>query len=231
MSPSIGIPLGVLQTPLTQIACGTTSTLRTGTLLLLIRGLPRTTYVFSTVTIQVCCSQNVMWIVASVNGYPREPRQRDVPATSLPPVTLSGTSDSLVSFSHLVQRRFQINILAGFLLTNIDIDKRIVRSMLLSLSRKTPPKYPMYHALHCFDALRQHIMCHADNTPLYGHGDGMAGDGQLHQCRDWNELRDFATQNTACFRDGRPGMSFEDHFSVCDDGTDGLEEPSSNVSN
>ncbi|KAH3966527.1 hypothetical protein HBH52_199540 [Parastagonospora nodorum] len=101
---------------------------------------------------------------------------------------------------------------------------RIVRSTLLSLSRKTPPKYPMHHALHCFDALRQHIMCHADSTPLYGKGDRMAGDGQLHQCRDWNELRDYATKNTACFRDHEPGMSYEDLFSVCDDGTDGLEQ-------
>jgi hypothetical protein len=114
--------------------------------------------------------------------------------------------------------------LVDFLLTNIDTDKRIVRSMLLSLSRKIPPEYPMYHALHCFDALRQHIMCHADNTPLYGHGDGMAGDGQLHRCKDWNELRDYATQNTACFQDARPGMSFEDQFSMCDNGSDGLEE-------
>lgn len=67
-------------------------------------------------------------------------------------------------------------------------------------------------------------MCHADNTPLYGHGDGMAGNGQMHQCRDWASLRDYATKNTACFRDGVPGMSLADHFGVCDDGTDGLEE-------
>jgi hypothetical protein len=110
-----------------------------------------------------------------------------------------------------------------------DLNKRIVRSMLVSLSRKTPSQYPLHHALHCFDALRQHIMCHADNTPLYGKGDGMAGDGQMHRCRDWTALRDYATQNTACFRDGKPGMSFEDRFGVCDDGTDGLEELTSNV--
>ncbi|KAH7094516.1 hypothetical protein FB567DRAFT_600114 [Paraphoma chrysanthemicola] len=100
---------------------------------------------------------------------------------------------------------------------------RIVRSSLLSLHRSTSPQYTLHHILHCFDALRQHIMCHADNTPLYGHGDGMAGDGQLHQCKDWGALRDFATRNTACFRDGEPGMTFEDRFGVCDDGTDGLE--------
>jgi hypothetical protein len=31
-------------------------------------------------------------------------------------------------------------------------------------------------------------------------------------------------QNTACFRDGKPVMSFEDRFGHCDDGKDGLEE-------
>ncbi|RYN44532.1 hypothetical protein AA0114_g9922 [Alternaria tenuissima] len=101
---------------------------------------------------------------------------------------------------------------------------RIVRASYVALHRQEVPPFPTHHALHCFDALRQHIMCHADNTPLYGHGDGMAGNGQMHQCRDWTSLRDYATKNTACFRDGVPGMSLEDHFGVCDDGTDGLEE-------
>lgn len=87
----------------------------------------------------------------------------------------------------------------------------------------------MHHVLHCYDALRQHIMCNADNTPLHGHGNGMAGDGQIHQCKDWSALRDYATRHTACFRDGKPGMTFEDHFGVCDDGTDGLEHHSFSV--
>jgi hypothetical protein len=52
----------------------------------------------------------------------------------------------------------------------------------------------------------------------------MAGNGQMHQCRDWTALRDYATKNTACFRDGKPVMSFEDRFGHCDDGKDGLEE-------
>lgn len=102
--------------------------------------------------------------------------------------------------------------------------QRIVRAAYLTLKRQELPIFPSDHVLHCFDAIRQHIMCHADNTPLYGLGHGIAGDGQLHQCRDWNALRDYATKNTACFRDGKPGMSFEDRFGVCDDGTDGLEE-------
>ncbi|EUC46254.1 hypothetical protein COCMIDRAFT_93339 [Bipolaris oryzae ATCC 44560] len=122
---------------------------------------------------------------------------------------------------YLLQAYHQLHCLYTSLNT---LSQRIVRAAYLTLKRQELPIFPSDHVLHCFDALRQHVMCHADNTPLYGHGHGIAGDGQLHQCRDWNALRDYATKNTACFRDGTPGMSFEDRFGVCDDGTDGLEE-------
>ncbi|KAH6091097.1 hypothetical protein HBI40_166480 [Parastagonospora nodorum] len=101
---------------------------------------------------------------------------------------------------------------------------RVIRSVFLSMYRQTLPDYPIHHAHHCFDAIRQHIMCNADNTPLYGHGDGTSGDGQMHQCKSWTALRNYATRNSACFRDGKPGMTLEDRFGVCDNGTDGLEE-------
>ena len=65
-------------------------------------------------------------------------------------------------------------------------------------------------------------MCKADNTPLYTFGDNTAGDGQMHQCRDWDALRDWATANTACYRDSVEGIPFGEHFGYCDDGKDGL---------
>lgn len=68
----------------------------------------------------------------------------------------------------------------------------------------------------------QSVMCNADNTPLYTFGDKTAGDGQLHRCRDWNELRDFATGNTACYRDSVGDIPLGEHFGYCDDGFDGL---------
>ncbi|KAL1617275.1 hypothetical protein SLS56_011046 [Neofusicoccum ribis] len=100
--------------------------------------------------------------------------------------------------------------------------QRIVRRTMLDLYHGIAPEWPISHSRHCFDALRQHIMCHADNTPLYGAGDHKAGDGQLHRCKSWAALRDYATANTACFRDGKPGWTLEDRFGHCDDGTDGL---------
>ena len=68
----------------------------------------------------------------------------------------------------------------------------------------------------------QSVQCNADSTPLYTFGDKTAGDGQLHRCRDWNELRDFATQHTACYRDSVGDIPLGDHFGYCDEGRDGL---------
>jgi hypothetical protein len=54
--------------------------------------------------------------------------------------------------------------------------------------------------------MRQYIMCKADNTPLYVFGDDTAGDEQYRKCNDWNALRDYATENSACYRDTPPGV-------------------------
>jgi hypothetical protein len=62
------------------------------------------------------------------------------------------------------------------------------------------------HAGHCIDMMRQYIMCKADNTPLYVFGDDTAGDEQYRKCNDWNALRDYATENSACYRDTPPGV-------------------------
>ncbi|EKG09863.1 hypothetical protein MPH_13070 [Macrophomina phaseolina MS6] len=86
------------------------------------------------------------------------------------------------------------------------------------------------HSGHCFDALRQFIVCKADNTPLFTFGRNTAGDKQYRQCRDWNALRDYATKHTACYRDFPKDLTKEererfplgDHFGYCDDGDDGV---------
>jgi hypothetical protein len=81
---------------------------------------------------------------------------------------------------------------------------------------------PSPHLEHCFDTLRQTIICHADNTPLYSFGDSTAGNGQLHKCRNWDDLRNFATEHTACYRDTIEDVPLKEHFGFCDDGTDSL---------
>lgn len=100
---------------------------------------------------------------------------------------------------------------------------RILRKTFWEAVEHRPFTYhPSSHMEHCFDTLRQSAMCNADNTPLYTFGDKTAGDGQLHRCRDWNELRDFATENTACYRDSIGDIPLGEHFGYCDDGLDGL---------
>lgn len=108
-----------------------------------------------------------------------------------------------------------------------------------------PLSKPASHALHCFDYFRQvsrtlnttfvpqlrtnrsirsqFIMCHADNTPLYTVGDHTSGSGQVHMCNDWTALRDYATENSACFKDRVGEETVGEQFGHCDDGTDGLE--------
>ena len=75
--------------------------------------------------------------------------------------------------------------------------------------------------MHCFDTLRQYIMCMADDTLLYSTGHRDSGVNQTRMCRDWDALRQWATEHTACYRDS-PWHSGEPRWGLCDDGIDGL---------
>ncbi|KAL8950912.1 MAG: hypothetical protein Q9222_003078 [Ikaeria aurantiellina] len=100
---------------------------------------------------------------------------------------------------------------------------RILRKTFWEAIEQQPYTYePGPHMEHCFDTLRQSVQCNADNTPLYSFGDNTAGDGQLHKCRDWDQLREYATANTACYRDSIKGIPLGEHFGYCDNGSDGL---------
>lgn len=76
------------------------------------------------------------------------------------------------------------------------------------------------HDFHCFDSLRQHIMCNADDTLLHTTGNKDAGRGQTLLCRDWDALSTWAGERTSCYHDREP-TSGEEGFGVCEDG-DGL---------
>ncbi|KAL4732861.1 hypothetical protein BDV11DRAFT_108919 [Aspergillus similis] len=100
---------------------------------------------------------------------------------------------------------------------------KILRKTLLEAADQKPYTYqPGAHTNHCFDALRQYVICNADSTPLYTFGDFTAGDGQVHQCKDWSQLREYATEHTACYKDSIEGIPLGDHFGFCDDGDDGV---------
>lgn len=70
----------------------------------------------------------------------------------------------------------------------------------------------MGHVFHCVDALRQDIICHADDTPLYttGSKEPVVGPGQSRQCRDWNAMDEWAMQYNGCFSYVNETASSED---------------------
>ena len=59
--------------------------------------------------------------------------------------------------------------------------------------------HTLHHLNHCYDALRQAIICRADDTPLYVPKDTFwSGNGQQRLCRDWASLEDWVIRHTAC---------------------------------
>lgn len=46
----------------------------------------------------------------------------------------------------------------------------------------------------------------------------------MHQCKDWSQVREYATKNTACYRDSVEHIPLGEHFGFCDDGGDGVIE-------
>lgn len=91
----------------------------------------------------------------------------------------------------------------------------------MALAVGTVAQWPMEHDMHCFDALRQHIMCMADDTLLYTAGHHDSGVNQTRMCSDWDALRRWATERTACYYDYEAPEG-ETRWGKCDGGKDGL---------
>jgi Domain of unknown function (DUF3328). len=99
--------------------------------------------------------------------------------------------------------------------------QQTLRRHYLNLRRGETPDRPMEHDLHCFDSLRQSVMCQANDELLYTTGHNDAGINQTRMCRDWDALREWATGFTSCYHDyvAPPG---ETKWGKCDNGMDGL---------
>ena len=75
-----------------------------------------------------------------------------------------------------------------------------LREAMLDLIRGKSLNDTMYHVNHCYDVLRQAIICRADDMPLFFPGGTTeTGDNQLRRCGDWDALTDWAVENTACY--------------------------------
>ncbi|CEJ91358.1 hypothetical protein VHEMI07076 [[Torrubiella] hemipterigena] len=82
-----------------------------------------------------------------------------------------------------------------------------LREMIKSYDRGEVPAYGSGHAYHCLNYLRQGVLCAADTTFEYGHpvwdAEGkymsydFSGIGGVHQCRDWNTVKEFLVNHRA----------------------------------
>jgi hypothetical protein len=80
--------------------------------------------------------------------------------------------------------------------------------------------WDLAHDFHCFDGLRQYIMCNADDTMLNTTGHQDAGHHQTLQCKDWDAIRSFAEEYGTCYRDAEAGKGLQT-LGFCEQG-DGL---------
>ena len=99
-----------------------------------------------------------------------------------------------------------------------------MRKLYYELARGEPLSYHADHANHCFDSIRQYIMCGTTGeTLLYTWGKNITGDGQMRQCHDWGKLRGWAKEHSACYKDTESPVILKEHFGHCHEGNDGLE--------
>jgi hypothetical protein len=84
--------------------------------------------------------------------------------------------------------------------------KAILRTHYTALDRDMSGNWSRPHDMHCFDALRQYIMCNIDDTLLWTTGHRESGVGQTKKCHDWDALRDWAEERSASYFDVEPGL-------------------------
>lgn len=84
-----------------------------------------------------------------------------------------------------------------------------LRQHYLALQHNETWNWSHGHDLHCFDALRQYIMCNIDDTLLHTWGRRDAGLNQEKQCHDWDRLRQWTEDRSASYFDAEPGTGID----------------------
>ena len=85
--------------------------------------------------------------------------------------------------------------------TNHPLPQARIRTHYMLLKNGHPTTWPLAHDVHCFDAVRQYIMCNADDTLLWTNGDHSTGTHQAKKCVDWDALREWAEERAAGYYD------------------------------
>ena len=80
--------------------------------------------------------------------------------------------------------------------------KRAIYISLMEFWQHQPQSRGWGHVVHCVDALRQDIICNADDTPRYSTATRSpeSGVGQVRQCRSWEKLERWARGHNACYK-------------------------------
>jgi hypothetical protein len=85
----------------------------------------------------------------------------------------------------------------------------VMRQHYAALERNERWGWTHHHDLHCFDTLRQYIMCNIDDTLLTTWGKNDVGRNQKKLCHDWDRLRDWAAERLEGYLDFEPGSGIK----------------------
>lgn len=102
---------------------------------------------------------------------------------------------------HCTVREKRVDTFFVDLPSNTEMLQRILRTHYMALLKGSPWNWSIPHDIHCFDAMRQYIMCNPDDTLLYTTGNRDAGHNQKKKCKDWDNLRNWAEERTASYYD------------------------------
>ncbi|ORX91866.1 hypothetical protein BCR34DRAFT_629554 [Clohesyomyces aquaticus] len=96
---------------------------------------------------------------------------------------------------------------------------KLIRKSIVSQFRGEETELSDEHVFHCLDALRQDVMCTADDTPMPAAVKHKIGDGQIRRCRNWDQMISWAQQpdRNAChqFDDYREAAHSLEFFAFC----------------
>ena len=90
----------------------------------------------------------------------------------------------------------------------------MLRNSLIASDKNESLPYPISHLTHCLHSIREDVVCAADDTPLYtgalnaqaGLPVAYGGVGQVRMCRDWDAVRQYALEHSACYDERASGL-------------------------
>lgn len=105
----------------------------------------------------------------------------------------------------------------------------VLRDAMIAVDQGKPMPYQFGHIVHCLHNLRDDVTCYADDTPMYtgafnaevGKRVTTPGAGQVRMCRDWDAVRQYAVEHSACYDAKAGGLDGPEvnKYKFCPDGS------------